>query len=192
VESVSRHNEDQQSRRSRHANCSAQAGRLDLNGDSMKRLTNSDQSEPSMDARALAVHSRLFALILLGAMLVSCSGLSPVAPSQPVITNVLWKLSSFQRSDFPKIEIQNPEQFTVRFGEDGRVAIRADCNTCTGSYELSGQQLRLGVLACTRAYCGNDSLDTEYLRALDAATVSSTAEGALRITGPSVVLTFRQ
>lgn len=140
----------------------------------------------------MAVHCRLLALILLGAMLVSCSGLNPVAPSQTVITNVFWKLYSFQRSDLPEIEIHNPEQFTVRFGDDGRVAIRADCNNCIGSYELTGQHLRLGVLACTRAYCGSDSLDTEYLRALESATAFSTAEGVLTIKAPGAVLTFRQ
>ena len=137
-----------------------------------------------MDGRAMAVHCRLLALLLLGAMVVSCSG--------TVITNVFWKLSSFQRSDFPEIEIHNPEQFTVRFGDDGRVTIRADCNNCIGSYELTGQHLRLGVLACTRAYCGSDSLDTEYLRAFTPATAFSTAEGVLTIKAPGAVLTFRQ
>jgi len=105
---------DQQSRRSRHANCSASAGRLDLNADSMKRRTNSDQSELSMDARALAMHSRLFALILLGAMLVSCSGLSPVAPSQPVITNV----------PLTQEFVSNPENLRAHYRKkDGPVAL---------------------------------------------------------------------
>lgn len=145
-----------------------------------------------MDGRAMAVHWKLLAPILLGVMLPSCSGLSPVAPSQTVITNVAWRLHSFQRSNFTKIEIQNHEQFTVWFGDDGRVAIRADCNNCVGSYDLTGQHLRLGLLACTRAYCGSQSLDTEYLSALESATAFSRAEGVLTIECSGALLTFRQ
>lgn len=149
-------------------------------------------TELSMAGRSPAAHCRLAALILLAALLVACGASSPVAPSQAPITNVLWRLSSFQRSGFPKIDIQDPEQFTARFAEDGRVAVGADCNVCAGRYELNGQQLRVGGLACTRAYCGRDSLDGDYLRALEPAMAFSTAGGVLTMTGPSAVLTFRQ
>lgn len=64
-------------------------------------------------------------------------------------------------------QIQDSQNYTVRFGGDGRLSARADCNNCTGSYEVSGNLLSISeILACTRAYCGEDSLDREYINAL--------------------------
>ena len=135
--------------------------------------------------------SRLLALVPLSALLVSCSGLSPAEPSE-VITTLPWKLQSFQRSFSPQVDVPNPERFTLRLGGDGRASIRADCNTCIGRYELTGQALRVSALACTRAFCGRDSLDTEFLSILETATTYSLSDGVLTIRGPSAVLSFRQ
>ena len=129
-------------------------------------------------------------LIPLGALLVSCGGLSPAKPSD-VITPV-WKLQSFQRSFSPQVDIPNPDRFTLRFGDDGRAAFRADCNTCIGSYELTDQSLRVGALACTRAFCGRDSLDAEFLSILETATTYSLSNGVLTLRGATSALTFRR
>jgi heat shock protein HslJ len=152
-------------------------------------MRNRPQSDLCLGGRAIAVHGLP---ILLGVMVISCGALSPVAPSRPAITNVTWKLHSLQRSNFPKIDIQNPERFTVSFDDDGRAAIRADCNRCVATYELAGQDLRLRGPACTRAYCGSDSLDTEYIRGLTSSPVFSAAQGVLTIESSGLLLTFRQ
>ena len=48
-------------------------------------------------------------------------------------------------------------------GIDGsRLGARSDCNQCGGSYTLSNGSFAVGPLACTRAYCGDQSLDTVY------------------------------
>ena len=131
----------------------------------------------------------LVGAILAGVMFVSCESRSPLAPSEAGITNVLWKLQSLQRTDSSEIGIQNPERFTVRLEETGGVYIRADCNSCGGSYRLIDRDFQLGVLGCTKAFCGSHSLDTEYLRALRSARVS-VVRGLLRMDTADAVLVF--
>jgi heat shock protein HslJ len=131
----------------------------------------------------------VIAVLLLA--LVSCAT-SPTAPSELVLPGITWKLRSIQRAGFPTIDIPVPERFTLLFTDDQRAVVRADCNTCTGQYELGGPNLQLGPLACTRAFCGADSPDTSFLNAL-AAEVSVSRNGrTLTLSGAGVVLLFEQ
>ncbi len=84
------------------------------------------------------------------------------SPSDLEETQGLWALQTLGNAQIP-----DPKNYTVRFGADGRLSARADCNNCTGTYEVSGNLLSISeILACTRAYCGEDSLDMEYIHAL--------------------------
>jgi heat shock protein HslJ len=130
-------------------------------------------------------------LLLLGFAFVSCSG-GPTSPSETSITGITWKLRSIQRSGGPTINIPQPERFTLTFGEDLRVAMRADCNVCTGGYELTGSTLKLGLLACTKAYCGVDSPDTEFLKGLEVPVSVSRSGGILKLSAGGTVLTFEE
>jgi heat shock protein HslJ len=75
---------------------------------------------------------------------------------------------------------------------DGRLSTRVDCNTCSGTFGLSGQTLTAGpALACTRAACPTMAFENEYTRvlagdsavALSAGTlVLSSSRGTLRYT----------
>jgi hypothetical protein len=72
--------------------------------------------------------------------LVSCAT-GPTTPSEIAIPGITWKLRSIQRAGSVTIDIPVPERFTVLFRDDQRAVVRADCNTCTGRYELSGSNL---------------------------------------------------
>ncbi len=77
-----------------------------------------------------------------------------------------WALQTLGSAQIPV-----PQNYTVRFGANGQLSARADCNNCTGTYEVSGNLLSISeILACTRAYCGEDSLDMEYIQALTSAS----------------------
>lgn len=146
-----------------------------------------------MSGKKIPVRVKLLVIIIVSStMVASCADRSPLAPSAALITDVLWKLRSFQRPDSSSTEIQDPEQFTLRFGHDGRITVRADCNTCFGRYELTGQVLHVDALACTRAYCGSASLDAEYVKALESGGSVGVTEGVLTIAGVRAVLLFRQ
>jgi heat shock protein HslJ len=64
-----------------------------------------------------------------------------------------------------------PERFTVAFEADGRLSIRADCNSCAGAYRADESSLTIGPqLACTQAACPSAPFDRKYVTALAGAT----------------------
>ena len=130
------------------------------------------------------------AIIFLGILLSSCGGTNPLAPSWADITGTTWKLQSIQQSGQPRLDIQNPERLTVTFGTDQRVSVRADCNVCGGGFERTGSMLELGLMACTKAFCGVNSPDTQFLNTLGQSTTVSLVDGNLTIASQDTVLTF--
>jgi len=85
------------------------------------------------------------------------------------LTEVEWRLQAFELSDGTRITIDDPSKFTATFGEDGGLGARADCNVCNGSYEVTGSEMEVGLMACTLAYCGEASHHDRYLAALQSA-----------------------
>jgi len=115
-----------------------------------------------------------------------CGSDTPAAPAD--VTSTTWRLQSLQRGD---ASVVSPPAgtFTVRFAE-GRVEVRADCNSCGGSYALSAGILDVGLLACTRAFCPSAPFDTEYVRLVEAATTVERADDVLILRSPSGVARF--
>ena len=73
-----------------------------------------------------------------------------------------WQLVSIQPSN--EIEQSTPAgaTYTLTFTND-RVSTRADCNTCVGTFALTGQTLTVGpALACTRAACPTAKFENTY------------------------------
>ena len=112
--------------------------------------------------------------------MVACGNESPTIPSA-TLTEVEWRLQTFELADGTQITIDDPSKFTATFGEDGGLGARADCNVCNGSYELTGNALDVGLMACTLAYCGDASHHDRYLKALGAAQTFDTTGDRLLI-----------
>jgi heat shock protein HslJ len=71
------------------------------------------------------------------------------------------------------------------------VTVRADCNTCAGTYRADAGSLTIGPqLACTRAACPSAPLDQEYVTALAGATSYVVAGSRLAIFSTGGVLRF--
>ena len=147
------------------------------------------RSSAPADCRCFMSRILVIAVFLLA--LVSCAS-GPTAPSEIGLTGITWKLRSIQRAGSVTVDIPMPERFTVLLSDDHRVVLRADCNTCTGRYELSGSNLSLEPLACTRAFCGADSPDTSFLNALAADVSASRNDRTLTLSGAGMVLIFEQ
>jgi heat shock protein HslJ len=99
------------------------------------------------------------------------------------LVNVTWQLQAIERDSGEVVRVDDPTRYTVRFGEDGRLTARSDCNNCVGTYRVDGSTLVIGPLGCTRAACPPGSLGSAYATALS--TVSSFA-----VSGGELVLTF--
>lgn len=139
------------------------------------------------------------ALSLVVALSAGACAKNPLAPSitssreattiaAEVVPGVL-KLQSLTRADATTVTISDPQQFTLEFLDNNRIAVKADCNRASGAFTLNGTTLTIGPMAVTKAYCGSASLDGEFLSLLGGETVAtvsptslvlSSARGALR------------
>ena len=130
------------------------------------------------------------AAVLLALALASCDE-APLAPS--AATGAVWKLESIERDGQASVPVPDPDRYTVQFEPTGRLSVRSDCNTCGGSYALSNTTLTVGAaLACTRAFCGTDSLDTAFLAALSGDQTVTVSSTNLALRGTGVTLRFRR
>jgi heat shock protein HslJ len=141
--------------------------------------------------------SLVFAVLLLAAVLAVACSESVAAPSptaqtaQSPVTEGVWRLQSFQRSDSTSVPVPDPSRFTIEVGTDGRLAVRSDCNRCSGSYSQAGGGLKVGeAMACTKAFCSTAPFDTEYAAALSGATVVRIGDNTLEAVSGTGVLRF--
>ena len=119
----------------------------------------------------------------------ACTGNS-LEPSG--VTGGTWQLVSIQRSGSDPITVADPSRYTLQFDSNGRATVKSDCNSCGGSYTLSGSTLQFMPLACTKAFCGDTSLDSVYSQALAGTKTVSLNDSRLSITGGGVTLQFRR
>lgn len=128
---------------------------------------------------------RIYPLLLfIGLLLPSCDSGTSVTP-----TDVAWQLTSFRISDM-QVPVLSPTSYTLRFNTDGTVNIKADCNLCNGGYQAQGSSLRMGTLACTRAFCPPPSFSDRYIAALSSATSFERRGGELMVTFPQGTMRF--
>jgi heat shock protein HslJ len=102
-----------------------------------------------------------------------------------------WQLVSIQRNGTDPISVADASRYTLQLDSDDRVRVKSDCNSCGGSYTLTGSTLQFSPLACTKVFCGDTSLDSVYSRALDGTMTVSISHSTLTIAGGGVTLTFR-
>jgi heat shock protein HslJ len=90
----------------------------------------------------------------------------PTATVNPV-QNIAWQwLSVTEKSTGAKTVVPNPADYTISFYADGTLSGLADCNTFKGTYsQNNGFTIKIGV--STTTYCGETSLDNQYLQLLD-------------------------
>jgi heat shock protein HslJ len=80
--------------------------------------------------------------------------------------------------------------YTLSFA-DSRFSVRADCNSCGGTYTLSGTTVNLGPnLACTRAACPTMQFEAMYTNVLSGEATVAMAGNTLILTSARGVLSF--
>jgi heat shock protein HslJ len=87
-------------------------------------------------------------------------------PDNP-LSGVKWILQSIRYSDQNIVQIGRV--FFIRFNEDLSFEMQVDCNSCSGTYVLgAGNSLSFNAqMACTDAYCGDNSPDDEFHAAIE-------------------------
>jgi para-nitrobenzyl esterase len=109
-------------------------------------------------------------LIVLGfaaiATTCACAGRAqPPVTDAPPLAGTSWQLVRFQGGDDTVLTPDDRSKYTIAFGTDGMVAVRLDCNRGRGPWRSPGRnQLELGALVLTRAFCGPPSLHDQILK----------------------------
>lgn len=126
-------------------------------------------------------------LLIAAAALGSACGDSLLAgPS--AVTGGIWRLRSIETSAGGLVAASRPGNYTLEFQDTGRLAVKADCNMCSGTYSISGDALQVGPLACTRAFCGATSDDVVFLDLLSTARTMGVRGIELSIDSPKGTL----
>lgn len=99
-----------------------------------------------------------------------------VAPSHPAMPSARrpsqklmgteWRWRKLYDGPGPTVVPKDVSLYTLKFGTDGKLAIRADCNRATTSWKAEGEALKLGPIAGKFAACQAGSLSDPFLKAL--------------------------
>jgi heat shock protein HslJ len=86
---------------------------------------------------------------------------------QPGLVGTSWQLQSVWQAA-GRTNIPMPLNYTISFQASEKAAVKADCNTCNGTYVADVSTGALGVsgISCTKMLCGADSKDQLYLTVL--------------------------
>jgi len=93
------------------------------------------------------------------------AGKTALAPP-PGIVGPVWQWVQTIYSNDSKTAPAKPESYTVQFGVDGTVNVKADCNRKGGRYSGKGQQIAIEITQSTMAACPEDSLEDTFVRDL--------------------------
>lgn len=119
---------------------------------------------------------------LTGLPLLSCSE-GMTGPSD--LMGGEWRLQSMRLTSAAASFVpDDPSRFTVEFEADGAIGVRADCNSCGGSYSLRGSQLTVPGMACTLALCATPS-GGEFANLIDGtSTLTLVDDDTLEVLSP--------
>lgn len=122
-------------------------------------------------------HNRfLVLLILVLPILAACY--PPAGPATPAadtstgsgtpdtIVGIVWQWASVTDQTTRDVsEVPDPASYTIVFNADGILSGQADCNSFSGVYsQKNGFSITVGAI--TEMYCGDTSLDQQYLQLL--------------------------
>lgn len=101
----------------------------------------------------------LFAILVV-AFLSSCLTRPGSPDPAATVVNTRWLLTTFGEGAAAQPPIAGT-QLTLEFGDDGRVAGRAGCNSFGGTFHTSGQTLTIGELQQTLMGCDAPTMEQE-------------------------------
>lgn len=130
--------------------------------------------------------------LLLGIAILTAGCGDDDATSPSAVIGGVWKLQSLEIPGRGLVPIPVPANYTIEFKDGGLVAIKADCNSCSGTYSISGQSMKITASACTTAFCGSASLDTAFLAVLNNANTFEASGNDLTINSPQGVARLKR
>jgi heat shock protein HslJ len=155
-----------------------------------------------MSKKQLSVAGAALLVLSLAACSSEDSGLLTAASPMPPVQEAghavataeglmgTWFLETMEPAGAAAVPVGEPERYVARFESEGLVTLRSDCNRCAGGYNATTTALRFSPLACTRAYCGEASLDSRFERVLGVSERWSVEGSRLTLDGSAGRLVF--
>lgn len=89
------------------------------------------------------------------------------ADMNAAIQNIVWQWTQLTNQATGEVTaVSSPASYTLIFRADETFTGTADCNEISGTYSTQNG-FSISVRSATRAFCGEDSLDTLYLSTLE-------------------------
>ena len=84
-----------------------------------------------------------------------------------LMMDAAWEWQEYQdNGEGNNITVDHPENYTITFMDDDTASIKADCNMVGATYTQEGSSLSIMMGPSTMAFCGEESLDAQYLEML--------------------------
>lgn len=96
------------------------------------------------------------------------------------LTNKIW-LWAGTTTPSHRIVVGNGQDYHVQFLADGKLRVRADCNSAFGTWAISDGILTITITGVSKAMCPADSLSENFLQELRSAAMFTLDGNALRI-----------
>jgi heat shock protein HslJ len=101
------------------------------------------------------------------------------------VSGTSWKVMNYNNGKQAVVGLLTGTEITLKFGADDQVSGKSGCNTYSGGYKTSGDQLKVGPLASTMMACespaGVMEQEQQYLAALQNAATYDIAGSTLTI-----------
>lgn len=94
-----------------------------------------------------------------------------------------WQWAGFTGGE--SFTVANPASYTLEFGSDGRVQVKADCNKGSGPVKLGAGTISINLLQITLTKCGADSRGDQFQAYLSQAEKWSIAGSQLLLDLPN-------
>lgn len=100
-------------------------------------------------------------------MLLACSGACGRARAPSELAGTSWQLVEIQYMDDTIVRPDDGAKYTLTFGGDGNVAVRADCNGASAPFSSPEPgQLVFSVFTSTLAACAPESIAPRFMQDL--------------------------
>lgn len=110
---------------------------------------------------------RLACAVLLAAIGHGCSESNLLtAPTSAARIDGTWRLVKMESGGVALTETPTAGRFAITFADD-RVLLKAECNTCAGTTDLTDDVLTVNPLACTKNICQGSPLDVQVATAVE-------------------------
>jgi heat shock protein HslJ len=106
------------------------------------------------------------------------------SPGGNPLSGTSWQLVKFQGPDEQTFAPDDKSKYTIKFGSNGRVTARVDCNRASSTWRATGKgEIQFGSWSRTSAKCGPGSLHDQIVN--DGANVRkfSIKDGHLFLSG---------